>query len=432
MSAPTQTISPKTVNKDPLMELGDRHSTSLLSLFFTFLKIGSLAFGGFMALVSVIEREVVSRKKMLSGEKVIDGISLATVLPGPVAVNLVAFVGYNVRGFLGALVSMTAVIIPSFVLILTLSVVYFEYGNVPAIDSVFQGILPAIVAVILAVGIELFRKQVKNTLQICICIIAATILLLVGGFFTTLLLIAASGLAGRIIFYSAALKKQKAADEDTPSSTSARQALTKASLLFGFFFSMMLVAFSLPTEAFGEVGQLLLTFAGMSLSLFGGGFVFIPMMQEATVTQLGWVTEREFTDAIALGQITPGPIVISATFIGYKVAGFLGALAATIGIFLPSALLMIVCSKAIGYLTGSPAVTSVYMGMRPCVVGMILAAAFVLAQAALAPGLNLAEVVFSTLVFSVSMVLLLRYKVSVLYIIPSAGILGLAFSFISL
>jgi chromate transporter len=125
-----------------------KNEISLLSLFWTFLKVGSTAFGGFMALISVVQSLVVERRRLLRQEDMLDGISLASMLPGPVAVNVVAYVGYRLRGVTGALVAATAVILPSFLLITTLSYVYFRWGQMPAMQKLFMGFIPAVTAII--------------------------------------------------------------------------------------------------------------------------------------------------------------------------------------------------------------------------------------------------------------------------------------------
>jgi len=401
-----------------LSSASKRSEVSLVSLFLLFLKIGSLSFGGFMALVSVVEREVVQKRKLLAENEIIDGISLASVLPGPLAVNLVAYVGYRLKGFLGALVTAFAVIFPSYLLILLLSYFYFTYGDIPAVQDILSGLLPAIVAIILVVGLDLFKKNVKQNSQKIITALAATVLIFVGGFFTTLALIVIFALLGRAIFFEQAVAKKKHSEKSE--SIGARQilnAISPAVIFFILVVGIMVFSHMLPAGFFGDFWKLLITFSGMSVSLFGGGYVFIPMMQEAVVTDLGWLSEKEFIDAIAMGQITPGPIMISATFIGYKVAGVAGSALATAAIFFPPALLMVLCSRAVSQIADAPGIEAAYMGMRPCVVGMILAAAFILAMSV---PINLV----TTFIFILSMLLIVRFKISVLILIPGAALVG--------
>jgi chromate transporter len=160
--------------------------------------------------------------------------------------------------------------------------------------------------------------------------------------------------------------------------------------------------------------QLLVTFSGMSLMLFGGGFVFIPLIQEVVVDGYHWVSQTEFTTAIALGQVTPGPILISATFIGYKVNGVVGAFIATFSIFFPPALLMITVSKALDYVKQSPAIQAIMQGVRAVVVGLIFAAGIVVMQTAPISWV-------SVVIFMATLVALIKYKVDVVWIIPTTG-----------
>ena len=166
------------------------------------------------------------------------------------------------------------------------------------------------------------------------------------------------------------------------------------------------------------IAQLFLTFAGMSLMLFGGAYVFIPLMQEIVVDGHGWVSQQEFIDAVAMGQITPGPILVSAAFIGLKVAGLAGAVVATIGIYLPSALLMIGCTHGLQKVRHSVTIKAALRGIRPAVVGMIFVAALIIAQTAV-------PVWVSAAIFAVALYTLLRFKVEAVWIIPPAGVLAI-------
>ena len=314
------------------------HKESNWLLFWTFLKIGSTAFGGFMALISVVQNYLVDRKKLLTDSEILDGISLATILPGPVAVNVVAYAGYRINGIIGAAVCTTAVILPSFLLILLLSHLYFTWGEMPAVNNVFKGFIPAVAAIIIAATLNMGKKTLKGVARYGIALVALLILTFVGGFYSTIGIIIASGLTGLLLLKDAAGNETSTVDK---LASDKKSAFPKSILAF---LTLPFAAMALPYINTGSViaAKLLITFAGMSVLLFGGGFVFIPMIQEIVVDTYGWVTNKEFIDGIAIGQITPGPILISATFIGYKMAGVLGAIAATIGIFLPPALLMLI------------------------------------------------------------------------------------------
>ncbi|MGB5396805.1 MAG: chromate efflux transporter [Gammaproteobacteria bacterium] len=382
-------------------------------LFWTFLKIGSTAFGGFMALISVVQDYLVNRKKLLTDAEILDGISLATILPGPVAVNVVAYAGYRINGVIGAVVCATAVILPSFLLILLLSYVYFTWGEIPGVSNIFKGFIPAVAAIIIAATINMGKKTLKGISAYLVALCALGVLTVVGGFFSTIAIIVAAGLAGVLLF-----KKSSGAERNAASAKRAggKRAFPVSVLAF---LILPLASLALPYLKIGSIVavKLFITFAGMSVLLFGGGFVFIPMIQEIVVDTYGWVTNKEFIDAIALGQITPGPILISATFIGYKMAGVLGATAATIGIFLPPAALMLFCAHFLEKLKQSETINAALSGIRCGVIGMIAAAAIVVLQSAEQNWISLS-------IFVVALLSLLKFKIEVAWIIPAAGLAG--------
>jgi chromate transporter len=387
------------------------------SLFWTFLKIGSTAFGGFMALISVVQNYMVERRKLISHEDMLDGISLATILPGPVAMNVVAYVGFKLRGVIGALVCTVAVTIPTFIFILFLSYGYFTWGEIPSVNKFFQGFIPAVAAIILATVWKMGRQNLKGKAELVIASASCITLIAVGGFYVTLAVILMSGTVGYWLFRE---PKQEQNNTNGKIHTAAPKVKNAAGKRFYSSTAVPIIAASAPffsTDLTISI-KILVTFAGMSLFLFGGGFVFIPLIQEIVVDGYGWVTHKEFIDGIALGQVTPGPILISAAFIGYKVAGLMGATAATLGIFTPPAILMIFCSQYLDRIKHSIILKSALHGIRAGVIGMILAAAFVVSSTA-QPNL------ISFIIFSGAILALLKYRLEVAVIIPLSGALGL-------
>jgi chromate transporter len=388
---------------------------SLGSLFWTFLKIGSTAFGGFMALISVVQNYVVERRRLLTQEEMLDGITLATILPGPIAFNVVAYVGYKLRGPVGALTTTVAVTLPTFVLILILSHGYFTWGEIPSVNKFFHGFIPAVTAIIIATVWNLGRKTLKGLPEALIAAVAGGLLIGIGGFLITFGIIVFAGAVGFILFREPPAKSGLPHQDDNDTRKAGDKRLYSATVLpvlstaAPFFSTDLLMAV-----------KLMLTFGGMSLLLFGGGFVFIPLIQEIVVDGRGWVTHQEFIDAIALGQVTPGPILISAAFIGYKMAGLLGAVAATIGIFTPPAVVMLICAGYLERIKRSRVIKAAMRGIRCGVIGMIMAAAYVVAATAQPNAISL-------LIFAAALLALLKLKLEVVWIIPGAGALGLLF-----
>lgn len=385
---------------------------SLWTLFTLFLRIGSTAFGGFMALIAVVQNHVVERRKLLTLEEMLDGVSLATVLPGPVAVNTVAYVGHRLRGIPGALACTIGVILPSFLLMLALSVAYFSWGQLPVVSKLFMGFMPAVTAIILVAAWNMGRKAIQGTSEVLIALIAAALMVWHGSFAVSLGIIVGSGVAGWLLFRVKTAGPVKMPGNDVKSGVNSSKLLSV---------SVAPLTLSIPfwTANIGIVSKLFMTFAGMSVFLFGGGYVFIPLIQHTVVESNGWLTPKEFVDAIAMSQIMPGPIVLSTVFIGYKLAGFFGALAATIGIFLPPAVLMIIASHALNRIKKSALIKAVLRGIRPAVIGMILAAVIAVGQTAQPMYWG------SILIFAAALLAQIKFKLDVVWVIPTAGLLGL-------
>ncbi|ABM04067.1 chromate transporter, chromate ion transporter (CHR) family protein [Psychromonas ingrahamii 37] len=410
-------------------ELTKQTPPSLPTLFWIFLKIGSTAFGGFMALISVVKNYLVDREKLLTDEDMLDGISLATILPGPVAVNVVAYAGYRIRGVAGAITCATAVTLPSFFLILFLSYAYFTWGEIPSVSNIFKGILPAVAAVIVATSINMGRKALSSAIDLSIAVTAMLILIFIGGFYSTIIIIILAGCIGWLLFkkeilltsqkeYPEKSTVQKMSEADKTRGQISKNKLRLMPIITVSGVSVVAILSTLFNAQTLLAGKLFATFAGMSVLLFGGGFVFIPLMQESVVETYQWVTHKEFIDAIAMGQITPGPILISATFIGYKVAGVLGATIATIGIFVPPAIIMLICTHYLERVKHSYNLRAILKGIRCAVIGMIASAAYIVSLSAEYNLISLA-------IFIVSIFALLKLKLEVVWIIPLAGITGL-------
>lgn len=385
--------------------------TSLSYIFFTFLKLGATAFGGYMSLVAIVQKQLVEVDKKLKEEDLLDGISLTSVLPGPVAVNTIAYVGYQLRGVPGAIAAFAGIILPSFFLVIFLSWLYFSYGNIPAVKNVFSGITPAITALIVTVAIGMTRKTIKLPAQWTICLLAALLLILVGGFAVTFLLIIVSGVAGAFLF-------RQSAEQALPGDEKI-QFENKQLVISGVVLLLLLCTLLWGGQFPGAPKdvQILSTFSGISLTLFGGGYVVIPALHELFVENLNWLTSAEFADGIAIGQITPGPIFVTATFIGYKVAGVLGAFLATVAIFTPPAVLTVLLSRFVKILNQSSVVKAAMKGVRAAVIGMIFASAITIGQ-------TITPSVVSAIIFAAIFIISLKYTISPVYLIIASGVAG--------
>lgn len=385
---------------------------SLPYIFFTFLKLGATAFGGYMSLVAIVQKQLVEIDKKMKEEDLLDGISLTSVLPGPVAVNTIAYVGYLLRGIPGAIAAFAGIVLPSFFLVILLSWLYFTYGNIPAVKNIFSGIAPTITALIVTVAIGMARKTIKVPAQWVICLLAAILLIFIGGFTTTFLIIIGSGIVGYFLFHQQQGKERLSNEEK---------------LLFGnrqWIISGVVLLLLLCVLLFGgqypgapKNIQIISTFSGISLTLFGGGYVVIPALHELFVENLGWLTSAEFADGIAIGQITPGPIFITATFIGYKVAGIMGALLATIAMFTPPMVLTVLLSRFVKTLNQSTLVKAAMKAVRAAVIGMIFASAVTIGQ-------TISVSIVSVAIFLVAFYISFKYTISPVYLIIGSGVAG--------
>ncbi len=352
----------------------DRHKeVSLLQLFWSFFLVGSYSFGGYMSLISIVRKDLVEKKHVLTDEQILDGVSLASILPGPVAVNAVVYYGFVLSGVKGAIASFAGILLPTFLLVTGFSMYYFSMGANANIDMHISFVIPAIVAVITSVGFKMAKKQIRFVSQGIIALLALVIAILAKHVLLLILTIVLGGIIGYFLY-------EKGESHSKKISKSASPFLEKGALktLGSVLLSMVVIVLGLAfiTDQVKTAMLISSVFSSMSLTLFGGGYVIIPIMEQALVGDLGWVTIEEFNAAISISQITPGPIMTSVTFIGYKMAGITGAIVATLAIFVPSSLLMIGLSQVQQKIKHLSYIDAIMKGMRSVVIGLIFSGAY--------------------------------------------------------
>lgn len=366
-----------------------------------------------MPLIAVVQNYV-KKNNLLEEEDILDAIFLASVLPGAMAFNVVIGIGYRLRGITGAFVCGLGTLLPTFLLVLGLSFIYFQWGEIPIVDRLFLGFTPAMVAIVISAAWSMGRQTIKGVPEILISLVACTVLVGIGGFYSTIIIVFGSGLIGCLLFSD----DQHIITGNSPSkyTINVHPESKKTSKFFVVFFLPIMGLLTWQAEL---VIKLFTTFASMSVTLFGSGYVFIPIIQNLVVNTQGWVTNKEFIDGLVISQITPGPILITSAFIGYKVAGILGALSATVGMFLPPALLMLMGMYFFNSIKNSTVMQAALRGIRPAVVGMIIAAACVVSS-------TVPHHWASALIFTTALIAILRYRLEVALILPVAGFVGLA------
>ena len=369
-----------------------------------FLKLGMIAFGGPAAHIAMMEAEVVRKRGWLTREQFLDLLGAANLIPGPSSTEMAIYIGLVRAGWRGLIVAGTCFVLPAMVIVLALAVAYVEYGTLPQVVWLLYGVKPVIIAIVIQALWSLGSKAVKGALtgMVGTAVIVLSflgvnpvLLLFAGG----LLVMALSNLrqawAGRVGAIALAGPIMLNA-----SSTSAAVATAGASAPVSLW--------SLTTF-FLKVGSI----------LFGSGYVLLAFLRADLVQRWGWLSDQQLIDAIAIGQFTPGPVFTTATFIGYVVAGFPGAILATIGIFLPSFLLVAASYPVIPRLRRSSWTAGFLDGVNVASLGLMAVVTWQLGRAALLDGVTFALGLAATLaVFTL--------RVNSAWLVLGGGMVGLA------
>src|SRR5437867_6671769 len=361
-----------------------------------YLRLGALGFGGPVALVGQMERELVQERKWLTKEEMREGIAVCQSMPGPLAIQVGIYISYLRGGFWGAWAGGWAFILPNFVIVATLGALYTYFGGLSPVTAIFYGVAPAVIALILSSCYSLAKLGMEDWLQWAIAAVCFVVTVTVQA--EVALLFLASGIVG--IAYYGSLFRGK----------------TVPSLPL-----LAALAVTAPTTnaAAGSIlGKLLLFFLKAGSLTFGSGLVIVPFLEKGLVQQTGWLDERQFLIAVAMGMISPGPVVITATFVGYLVAGFWGSLVATIGIFLPSFLLILIVAPILVRYRTNPNVQGFIKGAYAAAIGTILGACVLLGKIAIGDWLT-------ALVALGSLVVLFRWKISNPLLVAATAIIGL-------
>ncbi len=321
--------------------------------------LGVVGFGGPMAHISLMERGAVEQRGWLPRRRFLDAIAATNLVPGPNSTEMAIHIGHLRAGVPGAVGSGVAFVLPAFLMMLGLSWAYFEYASKPAVGDAFYGVKPAVIALILATSYRLFLTGVGDWRAylrregdwnlLAIFAGGGAISYAFPGYEIAVLLCA--GVVGLVLY--------------GPVRPSAR----RRDMAIGLLVTAPVLAWDPGTLA--DLFLLCLRTGGL---LFGGGYVMIPLIQDAVVSHFAWLTKDQFLDGVALGQSTPGPIVITATFIGYGAAGLAGAAVATLAIFIPAFFFAILTSKFIAAFGEAQLVKAALKGIGAAVVGTILAA----------------------------------------------------------
>jgi chromate transporter len=332
------------------------------NLFLSFFRLGLTAFGG-PAMVAQIRELSTRRYQWLDETDFKNGVALCQSIPGATAMQTAAYVGLRVRGISGAFAAYLGFGLPAFIFMLILSVFYSRFSDLPRFISLFSGLQVIVVAIILS-SVYSFGRNIANNYRSLIIALLAAFIFWAG--ISPFIVIAGAGIAGMAI--SRASVSKAAIDSDRREGSTAKQV------------TLILISFLLCFAALYFLYNKLFTLAAVMLKIdifaFGGGFASLPLMLHEVVINRGWLDSKTFMDGIALGQVTPGPIVITATFVGYLVYGLSGAVVATIAIFTPSFFTLVIVAPFFDRLKNSVYFLRAIDGVLASFVGLLLYVCF--------------------------------------------------------
>jgi chromate transporter len=384
-----------------------------------FLRLGTVGFGGPIATVGYMQRDLVERRGWIDRRDFLDGVALGQAMPGPLAAQVAMWVGYPRRGPLGALAVAVAFVAPSFVIVVGVGALYARYSGLAVVQSLFYAIAPAVMAIIAIAAVKLLRLTDRHDARLwAVSAVVFTVTAATGS--EPALLIVAAGLLLITLDARPRLRRpaRRAAPQPEPVDAEPadpdEQPPTPPRSL-----PLLLPAGALAAAAGGGVLVTLgLFFAKTGALVFGSGLAIVPFLREGVVDQHHWLTPGQFLDAVAMGLITPGPVVITAGFIGYLVAGLPGAIVATVAIFTPIYLAVVIPGRWFLRHRDNRQVKAFVAGATAAAAGALAGAVVVLTRQAVIDWPTAA-------IALVTLALLWRFKIHEPAIIVAAGALGL-------
>ena len=359
-----------------------------------FLKLGLTAFGGPAAHIGMMHDETVKRRKWLSDQEFLDLVGVTNLIPGPNSTEMAIHLGFLRAGWPGLMIGGICFIVPAMLIVLVLASVYVHFGSTPQAQWLLYGIKPVVISIVVQALWNLGQKAVKGPLTAAV---ACIVLVLYFGGVNEIALLFAGGL---IVMSGANFQRLR------------RQAL--GSFLIPLSGVSVLAQVSIPFSLAG----LFLTFLKIGAVLYGSGYVLLAFLRADFVVRLGWLTDQQLIDAIAIGQVTPGPVFTTATFIGFILGGIPGALLATLGIFFPSFIFVAISNPLIPRMRRSAWVSGLLDGVNVASLGLMAAVTGQLSRASL---IDPATMLIALIAFG----LLIRFKVNSTWLIVGGAMTGL-------
>lgn len=397
--------------------------TSLWELAGAFLKLGTVAFGGPAAHIAMMEQEFVRRRQWLTEQEFLDRLAAANLIPGPSSTEMAIYIGFTRCGWPGLAVAGCCFILPAAILVGAIAAAYVRYGSLPQVGGVLYGLKPVVIAIILQAFWKLARSAVKTNLLAAIGVLSTVLCFFGVNELLNLLC------AGAVAALPAAYNKVKSAAfllaPGLPFKTPAYKTLSSKMPGFKMFSSKAAAKAGIAALASGaalaatpfSLTRLFLVFLKTGAVLFGSGYVLLAFLRADFVERLHWLSEKQLFDAVAVGQITPGPVFTTATFIGYIVGGVPGAVVATVAIFLPGFFLVAASGPLIPRIRRSAVASAFLDGVVTGSLALMGYVTWLLGKAALVDPLTITLAVASA-------VLLLRFRTNPIWLMAAAAVVG--------
>jgi chromate transporter len=345
---------------------GDEARSRVRELARLFLRLGVTAFGGPAAHIAMMHDEVVVRRGWVSNERFVDLVGATNLIPGPNSTELAIHLGWDRARGRGLVVAGVCFIAPAAVIVGFLAWIYVTYGDTPALEGVLYGIKPVVIAIVVQALVKLVPTAAKTVLLGVLA--AAALAAYLAGVNELVVLVAGGALAAGL--HAARSRRGRHLSLWLP-------------------WPLPLAALAAPPGDVG-LGQLFWVFLRIGAVLYGSGYVLLAFLQGELVDRLGWITDQQLLDAVSIGQVTPGPVFTTATFVGYLTAGGWGAVVATIGIFLPSFLFVALLTRVIGWMRATPTFGAALDGVNAAAIALMAGVSLQLAGDAVVDALTLA------------------------------------------
>jgi len=395
--------------QQPLAASTASEKNSLTELALFFLRLGTTAFGGPAAHIAIMEDELVRRRKWLTRDKFLDLLGASNLIPGPSSSELAIHIGYLRAGWMGLVVGGICFILPAAILVACIAWAYVRFGHLPAVAGLLYGVKPVVVAVILQALWGLGRTAVKNSLLA----IAGMICVALSFFGVNALLILAGTGATIALIHVFFLTRKK-----IRSVTQGAFALLRRSVAMKGIRLVTVVGAGTAATVAPAMWSLFLVFLKIGSVVFGSGYVLLAFLRADLVVHRSWITDAQLVDAVAIGQVTPGPVFTTATFIGYLLRGPAGAVAATVGIFLPAFLLVAISGPLIPYVRRSATAGAFLDGVNVASLALMAAVSYQLGRAAIVDWLTIGLTISSA-------ILLLRFRINSAWLVLGGALVGI-------